>query len=127
MVKHVFYIGMGSNVPEAAILLENARVGLTTLSNGEALFSTPISTEPVDFLWPAQFTNQVARLTTTMSMGEIKASLKQLERDAGRRRGDKQRGIVRLDLDLLAVDGNVLRPSDWQRPYIRQGVDELEQ
>lgn len=126
MVKHIIYIGMGSNLSSAAEVLAEARCWLEELSDDEAYFSTPVSTAPVDFPWPALFMNQVARIRSTMTLEEVKASLKRMERRAGRRRGDKQRGVVRLDLDLLAVDDDVLRPSDWQRPYIRQGIEELE-
>ncbi len=125
MVKYVCYIGMGSNVPEAAAILEAARQGLAALCDDEVRFSSPVATEPIDFPWPARFINQVARLTTAMKPKALKASLKRLEREAGRQRGDKQRGVVRLDLDLLAVDGEILRPADWQRSYIQQGVAEL--
>ena len=127
MVKHIIYIGIGSNLSSAEEMLALARRYLMELSEDEALFSTPITTEPIDFPWPAPFLNQVARITTTRAVDDVKVSLKRIERQAGRRRGDKQRGIVCLDLDLLAVDGVVFRPADWQRSYIRQGVEELEQ
>ena len=127
MVKHIIYIGMGSNLSSAAEVLAEARLWLAELSDDEVVFSMPVRTEPVNFPWPAMFTNQVARLTTTMTPTAVKTSLKRMERKAGRTRVETLNGIIRLDLDLLAVDGRVLKPSDWQRPYIRQGVDELKQ
>lgn len=127
MVKHIVYIGMGSNLSSAAEVLADARRWLTELSDDEVLFSTPQQTEPIDFPWPTMFMNQVAQLSTTMTPAEVKASLKKMERKAGRTKAETKLGIIRLDLDLLAVDGKVLRQSDWHRPYIRQGIDELGQ
>ena len=118
---------MGSNLPSAAEVLAKARDWLAQLSDAEVLFSSPVWTEPVDFPSPALFMNQVALMTTTLTPTIVRDSLKRMERLAGRRHGEKQRGIVRLDLDLLAVDGTVLRHSDWKRSYVSQGVEELEQ
>ena len=45
---------------------------------------------------------------------------------AGRKAEEKQREIVRLDIDLLACDGQVCRPDDWARDYVRRGLSELD-
>ena len=38
---------------------------------------------------------------------------------------DKARGIVKIDIDLLCYDGEVLKPQDWLRVDVREGVAEL--
>ncbi len=48
-----------------------------------------------------------------------------IERDHGRTPEDKSRGIVKIDIDLLCYDGELLKPEDWQRGYVREGVAEL--
>ena len=52
--------------------------------------------------------------------------LQGIEREAGRKAEEKQREIVRLDIDLLACDGQVCRPEDWARDYVRRGLSELD-
>ena len=56
---------------------------------------------------------------------EVRACLKAIEREAGRLPEDKPREIVRLDIDLLMCDGRVLKSSDMERAYVRQGLKEL--
>lgn len=48
-----------------------------------------------------------------------------IERDHGRTADDKARGIVKIDIDLLCYDGEVLKPQDWLRVDVREGVAEL--
>lgn len=125
MQAHRIFIGMGSNVPEAFDLLRTAVLRLSEMAEGDVVVSTPERTEPIDFPWPAMFVNQVASLLTTLELDELKTRLKRIERRAGRTKRETQWGIIRLDLDLLSVDDDILRPDDWQRPYIRRGIAEI--
>lgn len=125
MQAHHFYIGMGSNAPEARDLLRTAVRKLSELADGEVLLSTPEANEAIDFQWPATFVNQVASMIAPMELEELNACLKRIEREAGRTKRETQQGVVRLDLDLLSSDGQVLRPDDWQRPYIQRGIAEI--
>ena len=92
---------------------------------GEQRYSTPQRTEPVDFPFPHLFTNQVAFIETTVSPTLIRPLLKGLEFQFGRRPEDKARGLVRLDLDLLCLDGQVLKVKDWKRADVLAARSEL--
>ncbi len=116
---------MGSNLPDGPDKLAQAARRIAALADGELLLSTLLLTEPVDFPWPCRFANQVAYCRTSLRRESVVSALKDIEREAGRRAADKALGIVRLDLDLLSYDGRVLRPTDWQRSYVRRAVDEL--
>lgn len=126
MQTHQMIIGMGSNIPTAAELLKTAVSRLREMAVGEVVLSTPEETEPIDFEGTSWFINQVALIPTLLEPAEVKAHLKRIERQAGRTKAQTRQGIVRLDLDLLWVDGCVLRPEDWQRPYIQRGVAEIQ-
>ena len=102
-----------------------ARQRLTEVLGGEQRYSTVLRTEPVNFPSPQPFTNQVAQVATDLSAEEIRRQLKSLEREAGRKPGDKSCGIVRLDLDLLCFDGRVLKPQDWHRQDVVSALEEL--
>lgn len=65
-----------------------------------------------------EFVNRAASFTSSRTASEVKGVLKNLEYEAGRRPGDKQRGVMPLDLDLLIFDGRVLKPSDMERDYV---------
>lgn len=85
-------------------------------------FSEPCYTDPVDWPLPDRFLNSVARATTSCSQAELIVRLKKLEARAGRTPERKSLGFVPLDLDLLCWNGQILKPADWQRPYIRQAL-----
>lgn len=72
------------------------------------------------------FTNQLAVIETTVPLIVARSLLKSIERQLGRNDEDVNRGIVKLDLDLLCADGQVLRPHDWERDYYRSAREELE-
>lgn len=125
MSTHRIYIGIGTNQKEADRVLARTRQKLLKALGDKALFSTPVQTEPIDFPTPALFTNQLAVFETTVPEEEIHIILKRIERQTGRRTGDKARGVVKLDLDLLRIDDEVVRPTDWERSYIQQAVMEI--
>ena len=71
------------------------------------------------------FTNQLAVIETTVPPTLVRSLLKGIERELGRKPEDVQEGIVKIDLDLLCMDGQVLKPEDWQRDYVQAALAEL--
>ena len=123
---NIIYIGIGSNLPEGEQMLLWARQRLAEVLGGEQHYSTILRTEPIDFPSPQPFTNQVARVATSLSAEDVQRKLKSLEREAGRKPKDKAHGIVRLDLDLLCFNGRVLKTEDWHRQDIVSARKELD-
>lgn len=107
-------------------LLEACRLLRDELDNTLRVSSAQC-TVPIDFPNPALFTNMVAFGHTSLSASEVNTLLKQLERKLGRRKHHKRQGVVMADLDLIWWDGQVLRPEDWERPYVQHAVTELSQ
>ena len=85
-----------------------------------------METEPLYFRHSPLFSNQVARFVSSKNAVEITAYLKAVEREAGRTPDEKEREIVRLDIDLLTCDDTVYKPDDLNRDYIRRGLEELD-
>jgi len=88
-------------------------------------FADEEETEPVGFIRSEKFLNQVGVFTSDLPMSEIKSTLKEIEREAGRKPEDKENGIVLLDIDLLADEFMVYKPVDWDRDYVRRGIAQL--
>lgn len=88
-------------------------------------FATEVETEPLHLRNTALFSNQVAMFTTGIEEKEVIRALKQIEFEVGRRPEDKLAERVCLDIDLLVYDDEILKPEDMRRPYIREGVKEL--
>ena len=89
-------------------------------------FSREVETQPLAFHRPVPFSNQLARFSSDWEQCEVCSRLKSIEREAGRLPGEKEREIVRLDIDLLACDELIYKPEDWERDYVRRGMKELE-
>ncbi len=88
-------------------------------------FATEEETEPLHLKNTARFSNQVAMFTTELEKGRIVNALKEIEFEAGRRPGDKVTERICLDIDLLMYDGEILKPEDMTRYYVRKGLNEL--
>lgn len=125
MKKHKIYIGIGSNLERGDLALIWAQRKLAIAFRGTQRFSTPQQTQPIDFPSANFFTNQVALIETSLPPIIIRPLLKSIERQYGRKPEDKEKGIVKLDLDLLCLDDEVLKSEDWERPYIKEAIKEL--
>lgn len=93
---------------------------------GDIVYGSLMLTEPVGMTNPAVFYNQVAQITTSLSPQELNCLFKQMEVEIGRTPDDKKNGIVKIDIDLLASETQVYKPAEMERPYVRQGLAELE-
>ena len=117
------FIGLGSNERTAAQLLA-AQSDLRRSFPG-IVFSRLVRTAPVGFGFAPHVLQSGGLLTTPLTASQVRECLKKIERDHGRTPDDKARGIVKIDIDLLCYDGEVLKPQDWQRGDVREGVAEL--
>lgn len=126
MNKHRIYIGLGTNAEYASLLLQSARRKLSIAFRGEQHFSEEVQTMPIDFTKGRMFTNQLAVIETSVPPTLFRSLLKGIERELGRKPEDVQEGIVKIDLDLLCLDGKVLKPEDWKRDYIQTALAELQ-
>ncbi|MBR1683250.1 MAG: 2-amino-4-hydroxy-6-hydroxymethyldihydropteridine diphosphokinase [Bacteroidaceae bacterium] len=125
MSTHKIFIGLGTNAEYGSLMLQSARRKLGIAFRGEQRFSEPVQTQPVDFPGGRLFLNQVAVIETTVPPTLMRSLLKGIERELGRKPEDVQEGIVKIDLDLLSVDGQIFKAEDWQRDYVQAALAEL--
>lgn len=85
-------------------------------------FGNEMETEAIGSGFLSPFCNQVAQLHTSLSAEEVRTVLKQIERENGRLPEDKSKGIVKLDIDLLTYDDQILKPQDLEKDFVRQGL-----
>ena len=119
----VYTISIGSN-EQPKENLELARKRLSELFPS-ICFSLEEETKPLFFRRPNLFSNQVARFMSDWQATEVSSHLKAIEREAGRTLVDKQKEIVRLDIDLLACDSIIYKSEDLKRDYIVRGLEQL--
>ena len=81
-------------------------------------YSDMLETEPVGEGFNGLFYNQLAIVCSDLDLPQVKYRLKEIEKQLGRTSTDKSRGIVIVDLDVLAVDQKIIKSGDFARAYI---------
>ena len=124
MNLHTCLLCLGSNL-DGDFRLSEARSVLRS-HFPDIRFSQELVTEAIGSGFLSPFHNQVARLETTQDAASIRTILKGIERAQGRLPEDKAQGIVKMDIDLLMVDDQVLKPKDLEREFVKRGMKELD-
>ena len=81
-------------------------------------YSDTSVTMPYGTTYKNDFLNQLAIIYTNKDEDEVVRLLKSIEKDMGRNGADKKKGIVKIDIDLVIWNNNVLKPEDFSRSYI---------
>lgn len=120
---HDILIALGTNV-----IADRIRFVETCLEQSfeEVRFTQTIPTEPIGERFKGkQFYNAVMAGKTFMARNEVVEQLKRIEQLAGNTQDKRNMGVVEADIDLLMYDDEKLHEKDWQRPYIKELVEEL--
>ena len=89
-------------------------------------FNKEMTTEAIGEKFLSPFSNQVAKVETSLTIEEVRNLLKKIEKDNGRLPEDKELGIVKLDIDLLKYDDLILKPNDMEKDYVLKGISSLQ-
>lgn len=120
---HDILIALGTNV-----IADRIRFVETCLEQSfeDVRFTQTIPTEPIGERFKGkQFFNAVMAGKTFMARNEVVEQLKRIEQLAGNTQDKRNMGVVEADIDLLMYDDEKLHEKDWQRPYIKELVEEL--
>lgn len=124
MKIHSCLICIGSNTDKTENI-KSARKELEELFP-DIVFGKEMLTAPLYFKHNTEmFINQLGVFHSGMSIEEIKFHFRSIEVQAGRLPSDKDKEIVKLDIDLLMYDEEILKPKDMLREYIKTGLKEL--
>ena len=116
-------VGLGSNIdPE-----ENIRRARELLQKefrvlGESRF---VQTAPVGYTDQADFINGAVHIETDLELEALKARLKDLERQLGRKRSKIKSGPRTIDLDVVIYSGEIIDPDFYKRDFLKNSVLEL--
>lgn len=73
----------------------------------------------------ADYANTVAVITTSLSMPELNATLKDYEKSCGRTPESKQQGAIPIDVDIVMWNSKIVRPNDYNQEYFKIGWREI--
>lgn len=124
MKIHSCLICIGSNTNKE----ENVKTARKELQElfPDIMFGKEMLTTPLYFKSNREmFINQLGVFHTSMSVEEIKFHFRSIEVQSGRLPSDKDKEIVKLDIDILMYDKEILKSKDILRDYIKTGMKEL--
>jgi 2-amino-4-hydroxy-6-hydroxymethyldihydropteridine diphosphokinase len=119
--QHSIIISLASNYDQQGNLAK-AREQLKVLLS-DIQFTKELWTHPVNNHRQEPYLNQLCQATTNLGANLLSEVLKELEKRLGRTHNEE--GIVTIDLDLMAYDGQRYHLKDWDRSYIKELISEL--
>lgn len=108
--------GQEANMKRATGLLERT---VTDMRCSRALWTKPIGIDSDSFL------NRIVAGTSVLKRDELQEEIRRIERECGRNAVEKERGIVRMDIDVLKYDDRTEHPDDWEREYVKLLIKEI--
>jgi 2-amino-4-hydroxy-6-hydroxymethyldihydropteridine diphosphokinase len=130
-VSETAYLSLGSNIGDRSGNLSAAIDRLRALGQVVAV-SSFYETEPVEFTAQAWFLNCVVMLDTERTPKELLAGILDIERQLGRRRGQKK-GPRTIDIDILLFDNltiedrglTIPHPAMHERRFVLEPLAEI--
>ena len=112
-------IGLGSNMGDRFSYLQQALDSLNTVTGVQVHSVSPVyETDPAGGPEQKDYLNAVAVLKTVLTPHQLLAETQQIEQEANRQRNERW-GPRTLDLDLLAMDSEVVSTEDLDLPHPR--------
>lgn len=120
--KSAILLALGSN-HDAELNMENAKGMLQHLFKG-VVYSSCIWTDPIN-IESNKFLNCLALAESTHNLKQLEMALKQIEKKCGDSKSKRRMNIIRMDIDVLEYRGAIYHEKDWDRPYIKELMGEL--
>ena len=120
--QHHIIISFGSNFNRGENMRQ-ARALIKALLNG-CTFTRTLRTEAVDG-GVGVFSNCMAAGNATDDLQTVIAKTKDIERQCGDTPEQRRHDSVAMDVDILLYDKKRLHEDDWNRPYIKKLLQEL--
>lgn len=120
----VYYISIGSNLPDGESRITNALAWLRNYASSFAassIYLTPSVSKSDD----SMYFNAVARCVFPLSTKALVDLLKDYELRHGRDAEARRRGIVPVDIDIVVANDTPVRSRDFNSEYFQIGYREL--
>ena len=117
----IISIGSNENREEN---IQQCRESLTSMFSSIYFSSTSV-TKPYGEQYKNDFLNQLVLIYSDQNLSDIQRKIKQLEKEIGREDEDKTNGSVKIDIDIIKWNDQVLKEKDWQRNYVKDLLSSL--
>ncbi len=119
---HYILLALGSNVA-AELHIEQAKARLSAVFP-QLRFSRSLITPAIGIVSPP-FINCLAEGYCSVPLEGVLVTLKDIEAQMGSVSEEREKGIVKIDIDLLQFDDTKRKADDWSRDYIQLLLNEL--
>lgn len=111
------FVALGSNLGDRAAHLRAARAAIAALDGCTLVAASSVEeTEPIGPAGQEAYLNQMVAVATTLEPLQLLAALQEIERRAGRRRGERW-GPRTLDLDVVRFGEREIRDPGLTVPH----------
>ena len=119
MIKHVVYLGLGSNLGDREQNLREAIRHISDRVGQVSRQSSFIETEPWGYASSNRYMNAVVRCETTKTPREVLMLPQQIERDLGRKTKSVSGSYAdrTIDIDILLYDDLTVDEPDLKIPH----------
>ena len=118
--KTLAYIGLGSNLEQPQIQIEQAASALNQIPDTQLVATSPLyQSKAIGPGKQADYINAVAALETCLSAPSLLLHLQTIENLQGRQRGSVRWVARTLDLDLLLFGDTIINTPDLTVPHPR--------
>lgn len=109
---------LGSNFNQESCISE-AMSKLEDMFNHDVIFSRQLWTNPIE-IESDMFLNCIAFTQTAHKLEQVKRAVKNLEHICGNTKRARNRNIIKMDIDILQYDNQILHERDWTREYVKE-------
>lgn len=117
-------IGIGSNIEAEANIKEMLEIlgGKVNIVKASSL----VQTEPIGKTDQPDYINGAVKITTTLSIIELKSVLVSIEDQLGRNRQSPKFDARTMDLDIVVWNGNIVDDDYYTREFLKKSVQEID-
>lgn len=122
MKLNKYLIIIGSNTDRE----KNIDLATRSIENvsDNVFFGRTVETEPVNMPNSQTFLNKGIVMFSDIDVEELNSICKEIEKKAGRTPEDKKQGIIKLDVDIVIANNEILKPGDLEREYAHEFEEE---
>lgn len=84
------------------------------------IFTEGLWNEPIGLKSNDKFLNKLAYGTTNHGYMQISRALKHIERVCGSYKAERNKNVIKMDIDILLFGDTKYHIEDWDRPYIKE-------
>lgn len=116
-------LSLGSNYDQERNIIEAISLLNKMFAKNDIVFSRQMWTDPVD-IESDKFLNCMLFTYTSCGLDEVECGIKEIECICGRKNDEKDKNIVKIDIDILLYGNKRLHGKDWTRGYVKELMKE---